>query len=306
MAGAGSGFGGLIRWQDGHVRSGPLDLIPRIHDEIRRVAAPGANNRDKSAASRPRRPWTSRLAAGADMVGFVLLPEKPALTSALPDGPGAWPTARVGRAAGRGADPSTWTMRAIEIVAAVTGVAPAARGKRDAGARRRGPRRAHAAGSHEGARASPSASPTSRADAATPAVADRLLLEAKPPKGARPTGRQRRDLRLDAPRRASTPPLPYLLVRGARRRRTSPERIRISGATGVDVSSGVETCARPARTETSSARSSRPPRTRPASASRQKVQPRDRAATRRTFLPHRAGRAGLLRHSSAGASSPKR
>jgi phosphoribosylanthranilate isomerase len=71
------------------------------------------------------------------------------------------------------------------------------------------------------------------------AVADRLLLDAKPPKGAdRPGGHGRPfDWTL---LRGFTAPVPYLLSGGLTPQNVE-EAVRISGAPGVDVSSGVET-----------------------------------------------------------------
>jgi len=71
------------------------------------------------------------------------------------------------------------------------------------------------------------------------AVADRLLLDAKPPKGAdRPGGHGRPfDWTLV---RGFAAPVPYLLSGGLTPANVE-EAVRISGAPGVDVSSGVET-----------------------------------------------------------------
>lgn len=70
------------------------------------------------------------------------------------------------------------------------------------------------------------------------AVADRLLLDAKPPKGAdRPGGHGRPfDWTL---LRGFTAPVPYLLSGGLTPQNVE-EAVRTSGAPGVDVSSGVE------------------------------------------------------------------
>jgi phosphoribosylanthranilate isomerase len=71
------------------------------------------------------------------------------------------------------------------------------------------------------------------------AAADRLLLDAKPPKGAdRPGGHGRPfDWTL---LRGFAAPVPYLLSGGLTPQNVE-EAVRISGAPGVDVSSGVET-----------------------------------------------------------------
>jgi phosphoribosylanthranilate isomerase len=71
------------------------------------------------------------------------------------------------------------------------------------------------------------------------AVADRLLLDAKPPKGAdRPGGHGRPfDWAL---LKGFAPPIPYLLSGGLTPQNVE-EAVRVSGAPGVDVSSGVET-----------------------------------------------------------------
>jgi phosphoribosylanthranilate isomerase len=71
------------------------------------------------------------------------------------------------------------------------------------------------------------------------AVADRLLLDAKPPKGAdRPGGHGRSfDWTL---LRGFAAPRPYLLSGGLTPQNVE-EAVRVSGAPGVDVSSGVET-----------------------------------------------------------------
>jgi phosphoribosylanthranilate isomerase len=71
------------------------------------------------------------------------------------------------------------------------------------------------------------------------AIADRLLLDAKPPKGAdRPGGHGRPfDWTL---LRGFVAPVPYLLSGGLTPQNVE-EAVRISGAPGIDVSSGVET-----------------------------------------------------------------
>ena len=71
------------------------------------------------------------------------------------------------------------------------------------------------------------------------AVADRLLLDAKPPKGAdRPGGHGRTFDWMQL--RGFAPSVPYLLSGGLTPGNVE-EAIRISGASGIDVSSGVET-----------------------------------------------------------------
>jgi phosphoribosylanthranilate isomerase len=174
------------------------------------------------------------LDAGADMIGFVLFPKSPRYVTVT-----------------RAAELAERARGRAEIVALTVDMddrelASAARMLRPDWLQMHGSESVEAvkaARSSFGVKVMKALSVSAPADldgaARYAAVADRLLLDAKPPKGAdRPGGHGRPfDWTL---LRGIASPLPYLLSGGLTPQNVE-EAVRISGAPGVDVSSGVET-----------------------------------------------------------------